>query len=179
MKEALGGTILLVAGVGLLLGALLLLLAARRLRRRAGLPLGRVIYDDMRAWRECPEPLYAPDVNLSGKPDYVLRRGGYVLPVEVKSCPAPGEPYRSHVLQLAAYCLLVEETYERRPPYGLIHYPDRTFAIRYTRELEGALLDTLDWMRQDLRDGEADRDHDDPARCRACGYAAYCDQKLA
>ena len=56
------------------------------------------------------EPLYASGANLAGKPDYLVRRWRYVLPVEVKSGPAPAEPYRSHVLQLAAYCLLVEET---------------------------------------------------------------------
>jgi CRISPR-associated exonuclease Cas4 len=104
--------------------------------------------------------------------------------VEVKSGNAPAEPYRSHVMQLAAYCLLVEAEYGRRPPYGLVHYDGdhpvstRTFAVRYTRELEDALLDTIEWMRQDLRDGGADRSHDDPARCRACSYAHACNQRM-
>jgi CRISPR-associated exonuclease Cas4 len=82
------------------------------------------------------------------------------------------------VLQLAAYCLLVEEAYGVRSPYGLVHYGDRTFAVRYTRELEGELLDTLDWMREDLGEGHAERSHDDPARCQACSYALYCDERL-
>ncbi len=170
---------LLVVGIGLLLLSLSLLWSAWRLRQHAGLPGGRVIYSDTRAWRECPEPLYSASVNLAGKPDYLVRRWKYVLPVEVKSGVAPDEPYRSHVLQLAAYCLLVEETYGLRPPYGLIHYPDRTFAVDYTGELEHELLDTVEWMREDLRDGQAERDHVDPGRCRACGYATYCDQRLA
>jgi CRISPR-associated exonuclease Cas4 len=118
-------------------------------------------------------------VNLAGKPDYLVQRWNYVLPVEVKSGSAPAEPYRSHVLQLAAYCLLIQENYDRRPPHGLIHYADRTFAVNYTRELERELLDTLDWMRQDRHDGRADRNHNDPTRCRTCSFAAYCDQKLA
>jgi CRISPR-associated exonuclease Cas4 len=79
---------------------------------------------------------------------------------------------------LAAYCALVEEVHTRRPPYGLIRYDDRTFAVSYTPELEEALVDTIEWMREDLAEGRADRNHDDPARCRACSYAAYCDQKL-
>jgi CRISPR-associated exonuclease Cas4 len=132
----------------------------------------------MRTWRQCPDPLYSSSVNLSGKPDYLVKRLRYVLPVEVKSGLAPDEPYRSHVLQLAAYCLLVEQKYGRRPPYGLIHYDDRTFAVNYTRELESELLATIEWMRQDLRDGQADRSHNDLARCLACGYATYCDQRL-
>jgi CRISPR-associated exonuclease Cas4 len=170
---------LLVTGLGLALTSLLLWWAVRGLRRRTGMPGGRVIYSDTRTWRPCPEPLYAASVNLSGKPDYLVKKWNYYLPVEVKSSPAPDEPYRSHVLQLAAYCLLVHETYDRRPRYGLIHYDDRTFSVRYTRRLEQELLDTLEWMREDLRDGQADRNHNDTARCRSCSYAIYCDQKLA
>ena len=169
---------LLFVGVGLALMGLLLWWVSRQLRRRSGLPAGRVIYSDTRTWRQCPDPLYAASVNLTGRPDYLVQKWNYVLPVEVKSSTAPAEPYRSHVLQLAAYCLLVHETHNRRPPYGLIHYEDRTFSIRYTRRLEQELLDTIEWMRQDLRDGLAERNHNDVARCRACGYAGYCDQKL-
>ena len=161
----------------LTVGLVTLWLSAQ-LYRRAGLPGGRVIYSDTRHWHECPEPLYAPSINLTGKPDYLLRRWQYVIPVEVKSCAPPDEPYRSHVLQMAAYCLLVEETFGRRPPYGLIHYPGRTFAVNYTPELESELLDTIEWMREDLADGGTERNHGDPVRCRACGYAAYCDQSL-
>jgi hypothetical protein len=48
----------------------------------------------------------------------------------------------------------------------------------YTPELEQELLQTIGWMREDMRDGYAERNHDDPARCAACSYAVYCDQKL-
>jgi CRISPR-associated exonuclease Cas4 len=170
---------LLAGGLCLLLTGGLLLWASRRLRRRAGLPGGRVVYSDTRTWQKCPEPLYDSAANLSGKPDYLVEKWRHVIPVEVKSGSAPVEPYRSHVLQLAAYCLLTEATHGRRPPYGLIHYADRTFAVDYTPELEGALLDTLEWMREDLREGYADRNHNDAARCRACSYAELCDQQLA
>jgi CRISPR-associated exonuclease Cas4 len=170
---------ILPVGIGLLAAGFLLLWAAGSLRRRAGLPAGRVIYSDTRTWQECPEPLYDADVNLVGKPDYLVQRWRYVIPVEVKSGQTPAEPYRSHVLQLAAYCFLTETAYGTRPPYGLIHYGDRTFAVKYTAELEDELLDTLDWMREDMLDERADRNHNDPARCQSCTYALYCDQRLA
>jgi CRISPR-associated exonuclease Cas4 len=167
----------------LLVAALALLGLAAWLRRRAGMPVGRLVYSDTGQWEEVPEPLYAPSVNLAGRPDYLVRRWRHLIPVEVKSTAVPGEPYRSHVLQLAAYCLLVEEAYEQRPSYGLLHYapPDgqeRTFAVRYTRALERELLDTMEWMREDWRHRRADRDHDDPARCRSCSYAEHCEQRL-
>lgn len=169
---------LLLGGLGALLAAVLAWWTSVRLRKRSGLPAGRVIYSDTRTWREPPEPLYAASLNLAGKPDYLIHKWTYVLPVEVKSSPAPAEPYRSHVLQLAAYCYLVQENTGRRPPYGVLHYEGRTIAIPYTRELERELADTIAWMREDLADGLAERSHDDPARCQACSYAPYCDQRL-
>jgi CRISPR-associated exonuclease Cas4 len=61
----------------------------------------------------------------------------------------------------------------------LIHYDNRTFAVNYTPELEDELLDTIEWMREDMRDKQADRNHNDPARCRSCSMAEFCDQRLA
>jgi CRISPR-associated exonuclease Cas4 len=84
-----------------------------------------------------------------GKPDYLVQSGGSIIPVEVKSGRAPAAPYDSHIFQLAAYCLLVEKTYGKRPPYGIIHYAGRDFAIDYTRQLESALLDWLAEIRRD------------------------------
>jgi CRISPR-associated exonuclease Cas4 len=169
---------LLVGGGALLLAALLLWVLSRWMRKRSGIPAGRVVYADTGSWRECVEPLLARDANVTGKPDYLVRKLNYWIPVEVKSGRAPPEPYRSHVLQLAAYCLIVDEVHGRRPPYGLIHYDDRTFAVNYTPELEDELLDTIEWMREDMRDGQADRNHNDPARCRSCSMAEFCDQRL-
>ncbi len=168
----------LIVGASLLVVSFLLFWLSSQLWRRTGLPPGRVVYADTRAWQECPRPLYASAINLAGKPDYVVQKWQYIIPVEVKSCPAPREPYRSHVLQLAAYCLLVQETYQKRPPFGLIHYPERTFSIPYTKELQDELLDTIEWMRQDWQDRIAERNHDDPLRCRVCGFAEDCDQRL-
>jgi len=175
---------LAIVAAAFLAAALALLWLAAWLRRRAGVPVGRLVYSDTGRWEDVPEPLYAPSANLAGRPDYLVRRRKRIIPVEVKSTAAPGKPYRSHVLQLAAYCLLVEEAYGERPPYGLLHYApadgqERTFAVHYTRALERELLDTLEWMREDWQHRRADRDHDDPARCRSCSYAEYCEQRLA
>jgi CRISPR-associated exonuclease Cas4 len=173
-----------IAAAALLAAALALLWLSGSLRRRAGMPAGRLVYSDTRKWQSVPEPLYAASANLTGRPDYLVQRWSHIIPVEVKSTAPPDEPYRSHILQLAAYCLLVDEAYGRRPPYGLLHYagaggPEQTFAIRYTRALEDELLSTMEWMREDWQEKRADRDHDDPARCGSCSYAEYCDQRLA
>ena len=84
------------------------------------------------------------------------------------------------MLQLAVYCLLVEDSLGRRPPYGLIRYADRSFTVDYTDELRQSLLDMVLQMRQDaaLPDGPH-RDHHNPRRCAACGLRESCDERLA
>lgn len=158
--------------------ALFLFWQANRQQRQAGLPAGRVIYADTRAWRAPEKPLYDSTFGLIGKPDYLVEEGKHVIPVEVKSGHAPPAPYDSHIFQLAAYCLLVEKTYRRRPPYGILHYPTRDFAIEYTPELESALLDVLAAMRRQERRGEAHRSHEEPQRCAHCGFLPICDERL-
>jgi len=157
---------------------LLLLWLARRGRARSGLPEGRVVYADTGGWGRLERPFFSREFLLTGKPDYLVADGADVIPVEVKSSRAPAQPYPSHLLQLAAYCLLVEECYGRRPAYGIVKYANRTFEVDYTPELEEELLATLDRMRSDLATGNAPRSHDEPHRCQACGYRRQCDQRL-
>jgi len=65
-----------------------------------------------------------------------------------------------------------------RPPYGIIHYEDRDFAVDYTRDLENSLLDILVEMRRDERHGGVNRSHESRARCAKCGFRDICDQKI-
>ena len=164
----------------LLLLALFLLWRSSRQQKDAGLPGGRVIYTDTRAWgAPLEQPLFSKELGLTGKPDYLVEQKGGIIPVEVKSGRAPESPYDSHIYQLAAYCLLVEKTYGKRPPYGIIHYPSRAFAVDYTPALESSLLDLLADIRRDETRAEVNCSHAEPARCRKCGFRNVCEQKLA
>lgn len=162
----------------LFLSGLLLLWIARQDRKASGLPAGRVIYVDTSAWGKVETPLYDPELRLAGKPDYLVAQGEAIIPVEVKRTQAPEAPYPAHILQLAAYCRLVQVAYGKRPAYGILHYPTRTFAIDYTPALERTLLDQLSELRAREQQTEVDRSHQSQARCQACGYRAVCDQKL-
>ena len=160
------------------LAAILLLLAGRR-QKAAGLPAGRVIYTDMRGWTPAEKPLFDPLHAITGKPDYLVEQNGRIIPVEVKSGWAADQPYESHVFQLIAYCRLVEYTSGKRPPYGILRYRNRVFAVDYTPELEERLIDLLTEMRQQARRGPASRSHEEAARCARCGYRSVCDQNLS
>jgi len=159
--------------------ALLFFWRSNRQQKAAGLPGGRVVYTDTHGWGKVEKPLYYSALGLTGKPDYLIEKNGQIIPVEVKSGHAPESPYDSHIFQLASYCLLVEKNYGKRPPYGIIHYENRDFAVDYTRELESALMDLLAEMRQDELKREVDRSHNQAARCKGCGYRNVCDQSLA
>jgi len=165
-------------GLFFVLLALVLLWLSKRQRQESGLPAGRVIYSDTRAWGKVEKPFYDAMLGLTGKPDYLVEQNGVSIPVEVKSGWAPPEPYEGHIYQLAAYCLLVKQTTGKRPPYGLLHYRNRTFAIDFTPELETSLMELLVEMRRQDKQGEADRSHEEPLRCARCGYQGSCDQRL-
>jgi CRISPR-associated exonuclease Cas4 len=156
-----------------------LLARARVARQESGLPVGRVAYVDTGAWDRCERPLFSKQHLLTGKPDYLVRSRGGVIPVEVKSGPAPQQPYPAHILQLAAYCLLVEEQEGHAPTHGILKYHDRVFEIEYTPSLRANLLTTLAAMREDLHAPDVDRSHEDPRRCRGCGYREQCGERLA
>ncbi|HVN14404.1 MAG TPA: PD-(D/E)XK nuclease family protein, partial [Anaerolineales bacterium] len=113
----------------LFLLGIIFLLQSNRQRGETGLPSGRVIYTDTRGWGKLERPLYDQALGLTGKPDYLVQQNGQIIPVEVKSGRAPEAPYDSHIYQLAAYCLLVEKNYGKRPSHGIIHYTDRDFAV--------------------------------------------------
>ncbi len=162
----------------LLLAALVVLWLSGRQRQSSGLPAGRVVFSDVNRWAPVEQPLYDPISGLTGKPDYLVEDGGSLIPVEVKSSRSPSLPHDSHVYQLAAYCLLVERTHKKRPPYGILHYRDRTFSIEYTPALQKELENLLESIRVQDRQGEAHRSHQDAARCSRCGYRSYCNQRL-
>jgi CRISPR-associated exonuclease Cas4 len=158
--------------------ALVVLWLARRQRKSSGLPTGRVVYTDTNRWGKVEKPLYDPVSGLTGKPDYLIEEKGFLIPVEVKSSRAPNLPHDSHIFQLAAYCLLVERTTKKRPPYGILRYRDKTFSIDFTPALQRELEENLDAIHSQERHGEASRSHHEPARCARCGYKKICDQRL-
>lgn len=153
---------------------------AGQLRAQTGLPQGRLIYTDARisGWQPAPKPLYSAAHRLVGKPDYLVETKNGVIPVEVKSSPAPATPYLGHILQVAAYCLLVEETRGQTPPHGWLKYADALYEIDFTQELRQELLATMAAMRAARADEDVPRSHQQPGKCASCAFNAVCDEAL-
>jgi CRISPR-associated exonuclease Cas4 len=178
----------------LLVVALIAQLAARSAAGRTGLPAGQLIYSDTgyAVGRTGPvtineqgekqeRPLTSQRYGLSGRPDYLVRVSDGIVPVEAKStkCPASGRAYDSHVFQLAAYCLLVEDVIDADVPYGIIRYADAEVIIDYTDELRDELIELLDEMRQARSAAEVHRSHSEARRCSRCSMREICDEALA
>ena len=151
-----------------------------RLRQESGLPTGRLVYADSAGvdWRPTPKPFYSATYQLTGKPDYLVETDEGIIPVEIKSTHAPTIPYLGHLLQLAAYCLLVEEATGRTPPHGLLKYADALYEVDFTQELRHELLATMAQMRQARLAKTVHRSHQQPGKCSACGFAYQCDEAL-
>jgi CRISPR-associated exonuclease Cas4 len=167
----------LVFGMVLLAVAAILLVLSARLKAHSGLPQGRVLTSDTRT-QQRGKPLYSAQYGLAGTPDYVVQTAHGPVPVEVKPGRTEDEPHESHLLQVLAYCLLIEEAWGKRPPYGLLRYSNNTFRVDYNRETRAHLLDVLEEMRRQAQDEPVDRNHNISARCRACGYRPICEQSL-
>lgn len=169
---------LILLALSLLFLGIVLWRAGVRTRQATGLPTGEVVYTDTGAWEQVPKPLLSRRYGLVGKPDYLVRvRAGQqmtLVPVEVKSRRRPAITPDGHILQLATYCLLVEDVHKMRPAYGLLHYADATLQIPYTDDLRRTVLEIAEAIRRARTAPDLHRDHDDPARCRGCGYAHAC-----
>ncbi len=167
LNVVLAAVAVLVVGLGVSAGAVWGLLARRHDQR-----FGSLISVDAGA----SVLLRSRRYRLSGRPD-VLRRlpDGRLVPIEVKSRPTPPHgPPRSHLVQVGAYCLLVEESTGTAPPFGVLRYSDGgEFRVPWDRIARRDLLT--------LRD-EVDRPYDgratpSGAKCAACPWRAVCDAR--
>ena len=71
----------------------------------------------------------------------LVRVGRMLIPVEQK--PTARRMQQSHVLQIAAQCLLVQEVYGVRPSHGLLVLAGgKEERVEFTPVLEGRLLHT-------------------------------------
>jgi CRISPR-associated exonuclease Cas4 len=142
------------------------------LQWRAGVP-GRIVESDGPVARPA-RVLRSAKYGIAGKPDYLILEHGKVAPVEVKPTRQSDRPWLRDVVQLAAYCLLVDETHLHFAGYGYLRYANRTFKIDFTETMRAELLRTAERLRADLSADDVDPDHDDPRRCARCPVRVPC-----
>lgn len=177
------GIFFIILWVIFLVGGVILILQSRRgykraqmTRRQYGIPEGLITYTDL---NKPAEPLFSEKLRLTGKPDYIVKVKGQYIPVEVKT-GVTDKPYRNHVLQLATYCLLLEETYNQAVPFGVLVYGNgRQFKIPFEAYLKRQVTTTLEEMRARLATGSIERNHNVIAKCQHCSLRIHCSQRIA
>jgi CRISPR-associated exonuclease Cas4 len=149
---------------------------AQSTRKKFGIQEGNIEYVD--SHRAKSELLSSEKYKLRGRPDYILTINEDLVPVEVKTGRTPQGPLFSHILQLAAYCILVEEKYRKTPPYGILKYSKMEHQIEFDEDLRQLVNEKLDRMKNIMRKGEAHRNHKRLGKCTSCSRRAGCPERL-
>jgi CRISPR-associated exonuclease Cas4 len=160
------------AGLVALLGVALAAWALRALsERRQDRLRGRLVAVDAGQATTLRSERY----RLVGRPDELRRLSdGRLVPIEFKSRTTPPRgPTPSHVVQVRAYCLLVEETTGVPPPYGILRYADGEFRIGWDARARRELLS----VRAELLAPYDGRATPSPARCARCPWVGVCDAR--
>jgi len=125
-----------------------------------------------------PRMLRSERLGLQGRPDYILEMEGEMVPVELKSGRTPKGPLFSHILQVAAYCVLLEEE-GHKVTHGILRYEEAEHEIEYNPDLRTMVLSKLDDMRALMKSGDVHRNHHRPGKCRSCSRREGCPERLA
>ena len=180
------GVILLIIGIGWMLVASVflyrLLLSTEKIDQlRDDYKLGEEKIETPDGLTEDTPILKSRKYNLAGRPDYMIKENDLHLPVEVKTGRRPKAPFFSHVLQIGAYCLLSEETFQKSPSHGQIRYgfENEPHNVEWEPKLKNLVVEKIEEMN-DILDGkmEAHRNHKRAGKCNNCSRRKGCPERL-
>ncbi|OOB80450.1 MAG: hypothetical protein BEN19_04880 [Epulopiscium sp. Nuni2H_MBin003] len=115
--------------------------------------------------------LVAKKLDLQGKPDYIFRKifTAQLIPLELKSGTLKEDyPHEGDLYQLITYFLIIEEVYNKRPPYGKLVYKNKTFIVKNTYGLRQCVLKQISLMRDMLNENIVQECYKDFVKCRHC-----------
>lgn len=169
------GLSLLLISIFFILISLVIKRNVKNLKKKHEIQNGVITYTDL---NKTSKTLYSKRYRISGKPDYIIKRDGAQIPVEVKT----GKHYHlkeSHKFQLAVYCHLLEENYNKLVPYGIIVYSDthKIYKIPFNPKIRFELENIIKKMRTLLRTNEIEKDHIDARKCIRCSMNNNCNCK--
>ncbi len=169
-------------GVLLVIISLILFIISKMIKRNVKLlkkkykiQKGKILYQDL---NKPAKPFFSKRYRVTGKPDYVVNNHNCFIPIEVKT-GTHDKPQKNHILQLAAYCQLIEENYERFVPYGILVYSDKSqYKIPFDPKIRFEFESTVKEIRQNMKTGMIARNHNDLFKCKKCSMRLNCDFKL-
>lgn len=180
------GVILLIIGIGWMLIAAFflykLLLSTEKIDQlRDDYNLGEETIETPDGLTEETPVLKSRKYNLAGRPDYMIKENDLRIPVEVKTGRRPKAPFFSHVLQIGAYCLLSEETFQSSPSHGQIRYgfESKPHNVEWEPKLKTLVLEKIEEMNDILKGRtKAHRNHKRVGKCNNCSRRKGCPERL-
>ena len=180
------GIILLIIGIGWMLIAAFflykLLLSTEKIDKlRDDYNLGEETIETPDGLTEETPVLKSRKYNLAGRPDYMIKEDDLRIPVEVKTGRRPKAPFFSHVLQIGAYCLLSEETFQSSPSHGQIRYgfESKPHNVEWEPKLKTLVLEKIEEMNDILKGRtKAHRNHKRVGKCNNCSRRKGCPERL-
>ena len=180
------GVILLIIGIGWMLIASFflykLLLSTEKIDQlRDDYKLGEETIETPDGLTEETPVLKSRKYNLAGRPDYMIKENDLRIPVEVKTGRRPKAPFFSHVLQIGAYCLLSEETFQSSPSHGQIRYgfESKPHNVEWEPKLKTLVLEKIEEMNDILKGRtKAHRNHKRVGKCNNCSRRKGCPERL-
>ena len=142
-------------------------------QRALGLPEGKLVYEDADGQGES---LSSSEYPLVGKPDYVVQLAdGRPVPVELKlNVHDVTAPYSNHQIQIAAYCLILEDYFTQPPTYGILRYADREFTVEYTPAMRKKVIRLLTQMERCSAQEPPPLARQRVNKCRVCAFQPIC-----
>jgi len=148
---------------------------AKKIKEKNRIQSGKITYSDV---HRIEQPLFSIKYMIAGKPDYVVEKKGFKIPVELKTGYC-NSPKNNHVYQLAAYCHLLEENYGVFVPYGILVYNNSCeYKIPFNPKVRFELENIIKNMRYCLRTKNISRNHNDSKKCISCSMRAHCNNKV-
>jgi len=147
---------------------------AERMRHERAIN-GEIRYVD--AAKDKPRLLRSEMYGLLGRPDYILEVEGEMVPVEMKSGRIPRGPLFSHILQVGAYCLMLQEE-GAKVSHGILKYAEIEHEIEFDQELRELVISKVAEMRELQKTGEVHRNHHRPGKCASCSRREMCPEHL-
>ena len=113
-------------------------------------------------------------LGLSGKLDLLIRTPEACYPVDFKD--TEGRPRQNHRVQLAAYALLVEDTFRVPVPQGFVYLVPRkeVVAIPMADTDRGEVVRMLGEIHQMISQERMPEPTPVRVRCETCEYQNYC-----
>jgi CRISPR-associated exonuclease Cas4 len=97
------------------------------------------------------------------------------VPIELKlNVQHATAPYSNHQIQIAAYCLLLEDYFVQPPTHGILRYADRDFTIEYTPAMRKKVVRLLSQMALCNEQAAPQLARQRVAKCRACTFQSIC-----